>query len=161
VDLLLIIAAIVVFVVAALGVIVLVVWLEWIDWPLDTLFNIGAGKGPLDVRAAADVSSVVLTVRNLGPNAMKLAAVEGRDAGGRRVFPTPTLEGRATDPAIDKAQRFKQLSRIALGPDESMTITLDRAELVEFDCRTLAIRDRSNRSWPAEGFDTPGREGGG
>ena len=139
-------------------------WLEWDvpGWFLDRLFRLlglQSGEGPLDVRAAADGARVVLTVQNRGKHRMRLAAVEGRDASQRRVFPTPWLDEREIGTATTKAQRIKQFARVVLGPGESRTILLDRDELIDMNCRTLAILDRDGRSWPVDGFDAAGLDG--
>ena len=142
------------------GLILLLVGRIWFEWTFDRLFDrllrlsgLQSGEGPLVVSAAANRARVVLTVQNRGKHKIRLAAVEGREASQRRVFPTPSFDERETDTATAKAQHLKQLSRVVLGPDESKTIILDRDELVDINCRTLAILDSDGRSWPVDGFD--------
>jgi hypothetical protein len=123
------------------------------------LLGLESGEGPLEVRAAVDGARVVLTVQNRGKHKIRLAGIEGRDASQRRVFPTPMLDEREIDAATAQAQLFKQLARVVLGPDESRRIMLDRDELVDLNCRALAILDSDGRSWPVDGFDATELDG--
>jgi hypothetical protein len=117
------------------------------------LLGLKSGKGPLDVRAAVDGTRVVLTLQNRGRQNIRLAAVEGSDATQRRVFPAPSLDEQGIEAATAKAQSHEQLARVVLGSGECRTIVLDRDELVDMKCRTLAILDGDGRSWPVDGFD--------
>jgi hypothetical protein len=120
---------------------------------IDRLFGrlgIRSGDGPLDAAAAADGAGVVVTLHNRGTQAVRLAAIEGRDGRGARCFPRPALNGAK---AASTKDAFKQLARVALAPDASAIVRLDAAELAEMDCRTLGVLDDRGRSWPVFGFE--------
>jgi hypothetical protein len=110
-----------------------------------------SGEGPLIIRAAAYEERLKLTLENRGKDNMKLAAVEGRDRHGQRLFPKPYLDekGFRSGPATSLAQQF---SRIVLGPSESRIVVLDLADLRAMDCRSLAVLDTSGRAWPVTEF---------
>ncbi len=137
-------AAVIVLVV--LGIVLAFVLPLWLDWKVfDIFMDAGTGKGPLEVRAAADDTHITLTITNHGSNKMRLNAVEGRDASGTRVFPVPMLPH---DGPLDNASRMKQFARIALAPGESTTIMLDRQELDGMQCQSIGIR-AGDKLWPA------------
>lgn len=145
------IALVAVIVLVILAVVLAFVLYFWLDIKLfDFFMDLGTGKGPLEVRAsndsAGDDTHIALTITNHGSNKMRLHAVEGSDASGKRVFPVPMLShGGPADPA----SRMKQFARITLAPGESATILLDRQELAGLTCQSLGIR-AGDSIWPAD-----------
>ena len=73
--------------------------LFFIDNALDRVFGwlfrkvgLQSGNGPLLVRSKVQGEQLLLSLENQGKDALKLAAVEGRDGNQKKCYPAPCLE---------------------------------------------------------------------
>ena len=112
------------------------------------ILGLQSGKGPLVIRATTQDLRLTLTLENRGTDRLKLAAVEGRDGNQERHFPTPYLDEASFRSASSQSTAHRQFSKVVLGAGESRTVILDLAELVDMDCRTLAVIDTNGHAWP-------------
>jgi len=113
-----------------------------------------SGKGPLDAMTVWRGDWLVVSLKNQGRHNMQLAGIQGTDGRNGRVFPVPSLE---VITSRDKEQAFRDLAKVAIGPGKGTAVFFERTELVDLDCRELAIVDRNARLWPVENFELDGR----
>jgi hypothetical protein len=94
------------------------------------------------VRSKVQGEQVLLSLENQGKDALKLAAVEGRDGNQKKCYPAPYLEAQDFRAGHEEGVRFKQFAGITLAPEEVRIVILDQHELAALGCRTLAVLDQ-------------------
>lgn len=119
---------------------------------VDGLFRrlgLRSGEGPLAVRAERQGDWIEVTLENRGKSPIGLAAVQARDGGGRRIFPTPYQdEAERTLPPEQLASRF---AKEVLGPGSTCRVLLDSQELDSAEFHDLAVLDTGGQAWAAHG----------
>lgn len=107
------------------------------DTVADLLFDRWTRWGPLEGVASIEGEHLRISLVNRGRRTMKFAAIEGRDANGKRCYPVTSLAVRAVLPVEQTAVA---------------SIALD--ELRAMDCQQLVMLDTQGTSWPISGFDS-------
>lgn len=111
-----------------------------------------SGNGPLLVRSKVQGEQLLLSLENQGKDALKLAAVEGRDGNQKKCYPAPYLEAQDFRAGHEERVRFKQFAGIILARAEVRIVILDQDELVALGCRSLAVLGQRGNKWPIPGF---------
>lgn len=121
-----------------------------IDWAFAAI-GLQSGKGPQLAKSAWQGERLAIALRNQGRHRMRLAGIQGTDGGRKLVFPRPRLEknGNGGD-SVEEA--FRDFSKMEIEPGETRVIFLERSELLEMDCRALAIIDSNARIWPVADY---------
>lgn len=114
---------------------------EFLEFLLDLLTLKSRKRGPLAVRAEVRGEHVVLALENQGKRKLEFAAVQARDANGKRCFPKTDLPARA-----------------ALRPGEPQALRIAASELAAQGCRQLEVLDTTGAAWAVDGFE-PARPG--
>lgn len=111
-----------------------------------------SGKGSLVTRVTTESDRIVLAVENQGQHKIRLVAVEGRDGNMKQTFPTPYLNADdSSNPSTEEMAR-KEFSNMSISPGQSITVILNKPELVSLDCQTLAMLDTEGKTWPVDDF---------
>lgn len=122
-----------------------------IDWTFAAV-GLQSGKGPLIATAKWREDQLEVSLENLGRHKMLLAGIQGIDGYNRQVFPTPRLEPDATR-VIARDDACRDFAKLELTTGRVVMVFFERSEVLDLDCRSLSIIDRSARLWPVAHFE--------
>ncbi len=149
----------IVYVIIGIVTLLAIAGVVFIDNAFDRIFGwlfrkagLQSGNGPLMVRSKVQAEQVLLSLENQGKDALKLAAVEGRDGNQKKCYPAPCLEAQDFRAGNEEGARFKQFAGITLARGEVRIVILDHDELAALGCLTLTVLDQRGNKWPVCDF---------